>query len=225
MNEYGIAEVFFTLQGEGANVGRRAIFVRFRGCNLWTGRDDRRAESAERNGAKCPLWCDTDFVQGGRRTLAEIEAEIKALVAKHGAPDLVVFTGGEPLMQLDADLVQAAREASGRARLAIETNGTIESPVLAALDWICVSPKVRPEDIKVRHGHELKVVFPAYDPEAYEDLADGFEHRFVSPQADAGPRVGTSLLRVDHTKAALDFVLSHPGWRLSLQTHRIMEIP
>lgn len=208
---YSVKELFKTLQGEGAQAGRAAVFCRFAGCNLWTGRESDRA------GAAC-TFCDTDFVgtdgQGGGKfaDAAGLADVIAACWGEHPADRYVVFTGGEPLLQLDEALLQAVH-AQGFT-VAIETNGTLPPP--PGIDWICVSPKGR-APVVVERGHELKLVFPQADarPEAFAHLA--FEHFFLQPMD--GPA------RAAHTTQAVQYCLDHPQWRLSLQTHKYIGIP
>lgn len=225
---YRVKEVFATIQGEGRNAGTAAVFVRFAGCNLWNGQHEDRARDAERNEAKCPNWCDTDFVGGDTNSAEELAARVSAAaeLAGMGTPPLIVFTGGEPLLQLDVALLERFPDS----QLAIETNGTVEPTgelidVVELLDWICVSPKVEPDRIRLRHGNEIKVVFPAYDPLAYESLAAGFAHWYVSPLATPLARPGLSLLDQDAMQAAAEFVRRHPRWRLSVQAHKLVGIP
>ncbi|MEZ5917451.1 MAG: 7-carboxy-7-deazaguanine synthase [Parvularculaceae bacterium] len=211
MSIYSVKECFFTLQGEGAQTGRAAVFLRFAGCNLWSGREEDRA------GAAC-RFCDTDFVGvdgpgGGKfRSPHELASHVKSKwpKAEGGAP-LVVCTGGEPLLQLDEDLT-AALHACG-FEIAIETNGVLAAP--QGIDWICVSPKAR-EALAIVRGDELKLVFPQADaPQArFENLK--FRHFFLQPMD--GPD------REANTRAAIDYCLTHPQWRLSLQTHKIIGI-
>jgi 7-carboxy-7-deazaguanine synthase (Cx14CxxC type) len=209
---YLVKEIFFTLQGEGFQTGMPAVFCRFTGCNLWSGREEHRA------GAVCQ-FCDTDFVgtdgPGGGHFASP--ADLAAAVAATWAPGpegdrLVVCTGGEPLLQLDEPLVDALH-AEG-FRIAIETNGTCEPP--PGIDWICVSPKAGAE-LVLRHGDELKLVYPqaGLDPATVADLA--FDHLFLQPMD--GPQ------REEHTAAAVAYCLAHPRWRLSLQTHKYLGIP
>jgi 7-carboxy-7-deazaguanine synthase (Cx14CxxC type) len=207
---YAVKEIFYTLQGEGANAGRPAVFCRFAGCNLWSGRE------ADRARAECP-FCDTDFVgtdgEGGRRFASAEELATACLDATGEAgPGLIVLTGGEPMLQVDEPLI-AALHAAGFS-IAIETNGTL--PVPASIDWICVSPKAGTE-IRQRSGHELKLVYPqsGLDPEAVEHL--DFAHRFLQPMD--GPDVNRN------TQAAIAYCKAHPAWRLSLQTHKLIGIP
>ncbi len=204
---YAVKEIFYTLQGEGARAGRPAVFVRFAGCNLWSGREQDRAQ------AICQ-FCDTDFVgidgEGGgkfedARTLA---SSAFAFWPGGGAP-YVVCTGGEPLLQLDAPLIAALHEMG--FEIAVETNGTLAAP--AGIDWICVSPKANAELVQST-GHELKLVFPQVgaEPARYEGL--GFTNFFLQPMDNSA--------RDANTKAAITFCLAHPRWRLSLQTHKLL---
>jgi 7-carboxy-7-deazaguanine synthase len=207
---YAVKEIFLTLQGEGAHAGRAAVFCRFAGCNLWSGREQDRPTATCR-------FCDTDFVGtdgtlGGRYANAtELADAIAAQWADDAAHRYTVLTGGEPLLQLDAALI-AALHARGFA-IAIETNGTIEVP--AGVDWICVSPKAGAE-LMVRRGHELKLVYPqaGIAPEDFVSLA--FERFSLQPMD--GPDVA------DNTARAVDYCLRHPQWRLSLQTHKTLGI-
>ncbi|MFG1371760.1 7-carboxy-7-deazaguanine synthase [Xanthobacter oligotrophicus] len=209
---YAVKEMFLTLQGEGAQAGRAAVFCRFAGCNLWSGREDDRAD------AQC-RFCDTDFVgmdgEGGGR-FADAAALAVAIAVTWGSAAserrFVVFTGGEPLLQLDAALVDAVH-AQG-FEIAVETNGTVAAP--EGIDWICMSPKAG-TDLKLTRGHELKLVFPqpGLDPEALVWL--DFTHFFLQPMD--GPD------RLRNTEAAVAYCLSHPRWRLSLQTHKMIGIP
>ncbi|MGO4327883.1 7-carboxy-7-deazaguanine synthase [Cupriavidus sp. 2TAF22] len=212
---YAVKEIFYTLQGEGANAGRAAVFCRFSGCNLWSGREEDRAS------AVCQ-FCDTDFVgtdgtEGGKYRTAEALADKVAaqwpqdVDAGGAGRPLVVCTGGEPLLQLDAPLI-AALHARG-FEIAIETNGTL--PVPEGVDWVCVSPKMGAE-LVVTRGDELKVVIPqdGQDFAAYERL--DFRHFLV--QAMDGP------LARQNTALAVEFCQRRPRWRLSLQTHKLLGI-
>ena len=208
---YAVKELFHTLQGEGAQAGRAAVFCRFAGCNLWSGREEDRATAACR-------FCDTDFVgmdgEGGGR-FATPEALADAVAATWtGGPHhrYVVFTGGEPLLQLDPALI-AAVHARG-FEIAVETNGTLAAP--GGIDWICVSPKAGNPLVQVT-GHELKLVFPQADasPETFVGL--DFAHRWLQPMD--GPD------RLAHTQAAVAYCRRDARWRLSLQTHKIIGIP
>lgn len=208
---YAVKEIFHTLQGEGAQAGRAAVFCRFSGCNLWTGRE------ADRATAVC-TFCDTDFVgidpDGGRFTSAAALAD--AVLARWprdagAGAKFVVCTGGEPLLQLDAPLIEALHERG--FEIAVETNGTLAAP--AGLDWICVSPKST-APLTLRAGHELKLVYPQPDapPERFAGLA--FERFYLQPMD--GP-----ALR-ENTERATAYCLAHPQWRLSIQTHKWLGI-
>lgn len=209
---YKIKEIFYTLQGEGTHAGRPAVFCRFSSCNLWTGRE------ADRDRAICK-FCDTDFVgtdgEGGGK-FADAEALAEAVASKWpstgGGRPMVVCTGGEPLLQLDVNAIEAFH-ARG-FYVAVETNGTIAPP--PGIDWLCVSPKIGSELI-VEKGQELKFVVPqgAVDPTAFEHL--DFESFRVQPMD--GPDV------VANTELAVKFCLDHPFWQLSLQTHKHIGIP
>ena len=208
---YSVKEIFLTLQGEGGQAGRAAVFCRFAGCNLWSGREEDRAN------AVC-TFCDTDFVGmdgegGGRFAGPEALAEAVAACWRGSAENrLVVCTGGEPLLQLDPPLI-AALHAAGFS-IAVETNGTIAAP--EGLDWICVSPKAQAPLAQTR-GQELKLVYPqtGVDPARFEGL--DFERFFLQPMD--GPD------REANTQAAIAYCLSHPRWRLSVQTHKYLGIP
>jgi 7-carboxy-7-deazaguanine synthase len=208
---YAVKEIFLTLQGEGAHAGRASVFCRFTGCNLWTGREPDRAT------ATCQ-FCDTDFVGmdgpgGGRFAKPDDLAAAVEAAWTGGADDrLVVCTGGEPLLQLDAAAI-AALHARGFA-IALETNGTLAAP--SGVDWICVSPKADAPVIQ-QSGQELKLVYPqaGVDPAAFEHL--DFERFLLQPMD--GPA------REANTHAAIAYCLAHPRWRLSLQTHKYLGIP
>ena len=209
---YTVKEVFATLQGEGARAGRAAVFCRFAGCNLWSGREDDRA------GAVC-RFCDTDFVGldgvgGGRYGDAATLAEaINAAWLGDGRDErYVVFTGGEPLLQLDRDLLAAVHALGFEA--AVETNGTLDPP--PGLDWICVSPKAG-ASLRVRSGSELKLVYPQPGLDIAELAGLPFRHRWLQPMD--GPD------RAANTQAVVAYCLRHPQWRLSLQTHKLIGIP
>lgn len=216
---YAVKELFYTLQGEGANTGKPAVFCRFTGCNLWTGLERDRAT------AVCQ-FCDTDFVGtdgdgGGKFKTADELADViaKAWTGKEAGngtgEKFVVFTGGEPLLQLDAGLIDAVH-ARG-FKIAIETNGTIEVP--AGVDWICVSPKADAA-LVVKTGDELKLIYPQArgEPERYKDLQ--FKHRFLQPL----DTIGDNASQNKNTAAAVDYCMAHPEWRLSLQTHKFLGI-
>jgi 7-carboxy-7-deazaguanine synthase len=208
---YAVKEIFFTLQGEGANMGRAAIFCRFAGCNLWSGQEQDRAS------AVCK-FCDTGFVgidgvNGGRyRTAGELAERIESVwQAKGAAQRFVVCTGGEPLLQLDAALIEALHLRG--FEIAVETNGTIAAP--PGLDWICVSPKAG-SDVVQRSGNELKLVFPqtGMAPDQFENWE--FRHFFLQPMH------GSQTDR--NTRLAVRYCMEHPQWRLSLQTHKFIGI-
>jgi len=209
---YTVKEIFYTLQGEGANAGRPAVFCRFSGCNLWTGRE------ADRATAVC-TFCDTDFVgvgpDGGKfsspEALARAVSERWPWSSSEGSTPLVVCTGGEPLLQLDEPAIDALHAAG--FEIAVETNGTQVAP--AGLDWICVSPKST-ASLVLTSGDELKLVYPQSDapPERFESLR--FRHYFLQPMD--GPDVE------ENTRAAVAYCLAHPRWRLSVQTHKALGI-
>ncbi len=207
---YAVKEIFMTLQGEGAHAGRAAVFCRFAGCNLWSGREQDRTDAICR-------FCDTDFVGtdgtlGGRYATAEELADTIAGQWTGGeANRYTILTGGEPLLQVDAALIEALH-ARGFA-VGLETNGTLLPP--EGIDWICVSPKAGAE-LKLRHGHELKLVYPQAGarPEDFETLA--FERFSLQPMD--GPEAA------ENTARATEYCLTHPQWRLSLQTHKMIGI-
>ena len=209
---YTVKEIFYTLQGEGGQAGRAAVFCRFAGCNLWTGREEDRTK------AICQ-FCDTDFVgtdgPGGGKfaTPDDLAAAVAAQWrASSGGRPLVVCTGGEPLLQLDEPAINALH-AKG-FEIAVETNGTQPAP--NGLDWICVSPKAGAE-LVLKHGTELKLVFPQSQamPEQFEGL--DFKHYFLQPM--------DGLEGKRNTRLAIEYCLAHPRWRLSVQTHKVIGIP
>jgi 7-carboxy-7-deazaguanine synthase (Cx14CxxC type) len=208
---YAVKEIFYTLQGEGRNAGRASVFCRFAGCNLWSGREEDRAT------ATC-TFCDTDFVgmdgTGGGRfaTAAELAGAIRAeWSGDDGGRPLVVLTGGEPLLQVDKELVDALHESG--FEIAVETNGTLLPP--QGLDWICVSPKAG-APLQLTSGNELKLVFPqaAAWPDQFEGLA--FDHFLLQPLD--GPN------RDANTVQTIAYCMQHPRWRLSVQTHKTVGI-
>lgn len=207
---YAVKEMFLTLQGEGINAGRVAVFCRFTGCNLWSGRAEDRASATCR-------FCDTDFVgtdgdRGGRYSAASLAAMAASLWPDGtDARRLVVLTGGEPLLQVDAELIDALHDRS--FEIAVETNGTVEAP--PGLDWICVSPKAG-APLRITRGDELKLVYPqeGATPDMFEDL--GFRHFLLQPMD--GPDRGRAV------EAAIGYCLAHPAWRLSVQTHKMVGI-
>ncbi|WP_408598368.1 7-carboxy-7-deazaguanine synthase [Limnohabitans sp.] len=207
---YSVKEMFYTLQGEGANAGRPAVFCRFAGCNLWSGREE------DRSSAICQ-FCDTDFVgtdgDGGGKfaTAQDLALSIAAFWPKDQAHRLVVLTGGEPLLQVDSALVQALHAQD--FTIAVETNGTVLPP--EGIDWLCVSPKAG-SALVVRSGQELKLVYPqaGNHPEEFEQLH--FEYHYLQPMD--GPHATAN------TAAAIAYCQSHPQWRLSVQTHKLIGI-
>lgn len=211
MKTYSVKEIYYTIQGEGSRTGWPAVFLRFAGCNLWSGRE------VDRDTAVCQ-FCDTDFfgtdgINGGKYHLEEL-VRIVARLWPEESPDhrYIVCTGGEPLLQLDQDLVNALKEKG--FEVACETNGTMEPP--PGLDWICMSPKANTEII-VRSGNEIKLIYPqqGIDPADFEDW--GFDHFFLQPMD--GPRVN------EYTKRALEYCMQHPKWKLSIQVHKFLRIP
>lgn len=210
MKNYKVKEIYYTLQGEGAQTGRPAVFCRFTGCNLWSGREEDRAQ------AICQ-FCDTDFwgtdgTNGGRYSAEELAQQVIALWPdpEQGKP-YVVCTGGEPLLQLDEPLIEAFHQVG--LEVAVETNGTLPAP--AGLDWICMSPKAGTE-IVLTKGDELKLVYPQLgaEPELYAQL--DFDHFFLQPM--------DSPQQAENIQATVKYCLQHPQWRMSLQTHKILQI-
>lgn len=207
---YSVKEIFYTLQGEGLRAGRPAVFCRFAGCNLWTGREEDRPSGI------CQ-FCDTDFVGtdgtlGGKFTTAEaLATQVAAQWPEGQVHRYVVLTGGEPLLQVDTALTQALH-AQG-FEIAVETNGTVAVP--PGIDWICVSPKAGANFVQ-RRGHELKLVYPqpGLMPDAVADV--DFEHYLLQPM--------DGLMQRQNTRAAIEYCQAHPKWRLSVQTHKILEI-
>jgi 7-carboxy-7-deazaguanine synthase (Cx14CxxC type) len=209
---YAVKEIFYTLQGEGAQAGRAAVFCRFAGCNLWSGRE------VDRAAAVCK-FCDTDFVgvdgDGGGKF--ETASALAAAVEQKWAGDewrgrrFVVCTGGEPLLQLDSSLIDALHGYG--FEIAVETNGTVAAP--AGLDWVCVSPKAGAELVQ-RRGDELKLVYPQAGFDPSEFVSFDFRHFFLSPMDGPSRAVNTEL--------AVAYCMEHPQWRLSLQTHKILAI-
>ena len=212
---YRIKEVFYTLQGEGRNTGRAAVFCRFSGCNLWSGREEDRAEAICR-------FCDTNFVGtdgvgGGRFESADALADAVSTAwlgrrEMEGMKRFVVCTGGEPLLQMDSALIDSLHERG--FEIAIETNGTVEVP--AGIDWVCMSPKADAR-LVVTRGNELKLIYPQLgaEPGRYLDLS--FDHFYLQPMD--GPA------RMENTRAAVEYCLKNPRWRMSLQTHKYLGIP
>ena len=208
---YTIKEMYFTLQGEGFHTGRPSVFIRFSGCNLWSGLEK------DRKNAICN-WCDTDFVgingsNGGKYSALEIKEIIAGLWPENQpSKPYVVCTGGEPLLQIDENLIQVIKNAG--FEIGLETNGTIIPP--DGIDWICVSPKAN-ANLILKNGNELKVVYPqcGMNPRIHEKLK--FDHFYIQPM--------DGIDQKDNIKRSEKFVLNHPKWKLSLQTHKILGIP
>jgi 7-carboxy-7-deazaguanine synthase len=234
---YAVKAIWRTVQGEGAWAGRPAVFVRLAGCNLWTGYEHDRARDAERSDAHCPLWCDTDFTrEGAVRLSADDLAEEIARVAAQENPRqpvrFAVLTGGEPLLQADASLIDALH-ADG-FEVACETNGTVSlAEAFAARDgslrppdWVVCSPKLPEDRLALEWCDELKLVVPDYRPDAYAGLAarvrqhdlGGRPRRFLWLQPEDGPR------RAEATRLAVSLAVRNPDWRVSVQTHKILGV-
>ena len=212
---YSVKEIYYTLQGEGAQAGRPAVFLRFAGCNLWSGRDQDRHKGP----GGCSRWCDTDFVGtdgpgGGKFATAE---ELAQAVVRHW-PDLnqgkpyVVCTGGEPLLQLDETAIEALHGAG--FEVGVETNGTLSTP--KGLDWICVSPKAG-SDLVQKSGDELKLVYPQSGAMPEDFVGLDFKQFFLQPMD------GPELER--NTRTTIDYCLTHPQWRFSVQAHKVLGMP
>lgn len=207
---YKIKEIYYTIQGEGYHTGRPAVFCRFAGCNLWSGREE------DRDKAVCK-FCDTDFwgtdgINGGKYSALELASTILSLWPSHSDQKVfVVCTGGEPALQLDSVLVDTFHNAG--FEIAIESNGTV--PLADNIDWICISPKAN-STLVVTHGNELKLVYPQPEnkPEDYKDLH--FDHFYLQPLDDQ--------CQQENIKKSLQYCLSHPWWKLSIQTHKVIGI-
>lgn len=214
---YSIKEAFYSLQGEGAHAGRPALFCRFTGCNLWSGLEKTRSQS------DCQ-FCDTDFIgtdgqNGGKfNTASQLRSHIDALWPSGHGHKYVVFTGGEPALQLDTNLIKEMKDHG--YMIAIETNGTLALP--DGIDWICVSPKT-PKKLVIIKGDELKLVYPQeqLDPEQFEIL--DFDNFYLQPM-DQGHLSVDQIPLINTQEATLHYCLSHPRWRLSLQTHKMLNI-
>lgn len=208
-HRYTIKEIHDTMQGEGTYTGSRIILVRFSGCNVWSGREDDRAKGR----ARCALWCDTDFRGGTEYTASELADQIKLLWGDCRLPPRVLFTGGEPALQYDGELYQVLKGFSGSGSgsgclIHIETNGSI--PLKAPVDWCTVSPK-SPLPV-VQRASEIKLVYPGDDPSSYRGLSD---HLYLQPLA-GDPEA------LNH---CLAYIRRHPEWKLSLQTHKFIQLP
>lgn len=233
---YRVKAIFPTIQGEGYWAGAPAVFVRLVGCNLWDGRDEHRRMFANEHGISCPLWCDTDFTRTGSRCLTAVEV-LEQVTFFNTTAEIVVLTGGEPLLQVDSELVSMLKR--GGFQVHIETNGTVSlyrgfserRELVGPLpDWITLSPKKHPDDLSLEFCHEYKLVAPDYilSPDWAEYAQEitrpirhplkNVEHRCLYVQPEDGPRIDES------TKAALDFVQMNPGWRISAQTHKILGV-
>ena len=209
MSVYSVKEIYYTLQGEGFHTGRPAVFCRFSGCNLWSGREE------DRHKAICS-FCDTDFWgidgnNGGKYIASDLRNKILSLWPSDAAP-FIVFTGGEPGLQLDNELIRTLKE--NHAEIAIETNGTLELP--KGIDWICMSPKAN-TDIIITSGNELKIVYPQKDIEPRDFGSFDFDYFYVQPM--------DNIDRDANTRTCISFCKNNPQWRLSLQTHKYLDIP
>lgn len=226
---YQVKNIFHTLQGEGFFAGRPAVFVRLVGCNMWSGYEEDRTRDAERTGADCPLWCDTHFTKEGSQSLRAGEL-VEEMIAVGGDTRFCVFTGGEPLLQMDGPLIQALHEAG--FQVAVETNGTIrlaesfpDQPELQP-DWIVCSPKLPEEQLPLERFDELKLVIPDYRPKQYRNFADrarlheieGTKVPLLWLQPEDGPRLEEAK------QLAVQLVLDNPNWRVSVQTHKVLGI-
>lgn len=210
---YSAKEIYYTIQGEGLNCGRAAVFLRFSGCNLWSGRKEDRG----RGRGGCSQWCDTDFVgvdgpNGGRfATAGDLSEQVRSLWPNASGYPLVVCTGGEPLLQLDVSLIDALHQIG--FEIAIESNGTIAVPT--GVDWVCISPKAG-APLVVQSGNELKLVYPqdGMPPEKFENL--DFQHFLLQPLD--GPNLE------DNIQSVLAYCLAHPRWRVGIQAHKLLRI-
>lgn len=208
---YAVKEIFLTLQGEGAQAGRRAVFLRFAGCNLWSGREEDRAT------ATCQ-FCDTDFVgtngENGAKyaDAAALADKVQSLWGVVGGTPYVVITGGEPMLQLDAALVDALH-ARG-FEIGVESNGTL--PAVPGIDWLCISPKAGSDVVQTK-GNELKLVWPQPGSDWQTMESWSFDHFLIQPM--------DSVARAENLQAAIQFVMEHPKWRLSLQNHKALGLP
>lgn len=210
---YAVKEIFLTLQGEGVHAGRRAVFLRFTGCNLWTGREEDRAN------AICQ-FCDTDFVgmdgeNGGRYSADDLATKVAELWGEGNSDRYVVLTGGEPMLQVDDALVDGLH-ARGFT-IAIESNGTIETH--PRIDWVCISPKAG-SDVVQRRGDELKLVWPQTGSDTEAMAGWNFANFLIQPMDS-----GDSAANQANVESATSFVMTHPNWRLSLQNHKILGLP
>lgn len=231
---YRIKEVFATIQGEGIKAGTPAVFVRFAGCNLWGGENATRKRDAARNRAACPMWCDTDFRKGTSMEWTGVLSEIlaEAGTVKMSSIPLIVLTGGEPMLQVDDELMAGLRSGLGRkTKIAIETNGTIQIPrsLDRELDWVCVSPKQLPSEVRHRCGNELKIPYPGslVEPEEYANKLVMFDNYVLTPRAELipGKQPGHTRVRRTHAEQVAEYCMAHPRWRMSLQMHKHAGLP
>lgn len=227
MKVYSVKAVWRTLQGEGAWAGRPAVFVRLTGCNMWSGYEADRVRDAEGNDASCPLWCDTDFTKEGAQKLTASELADEML-AVAGEIRFCVLTGGEPFLQADGPLIEALHHAG--FFVATETNGTIalaETFGDKPPDWVVCSPKLAADQVVLEAMDELKLVVPDYQPKEFRsligrtrtNLIGGSESKFLWLQPEDGPRLAEA------TRMAIDLAQSNPEWRVSVQTHKVLDIP
>lgn len=233
MKKYKVKSIWRTLQGEGYYAGRPAIFIRFVGCNLWSGYAADRERDAHRNAASCPLWCDTDFTKEGSTayTLHELVDAIRLLDESNCR--FCVITGGEPLLHIDAQLIKALQQSG--FEVAVETNGTValskncrdeESQTLLAPDWIACSPKLGQERLELEFFDELKLVVPSYQPQDFGDFLLRQRRHMRSDrlvpllwlQAEDGPRLKEAI------RLAVDIALDNPAWRVGAQTHKLLDV-
>lgn len=211
---YIVKNVFRTIQGEGAQAGSAVVFVRLAACNMWSGNEADRERDAERNGARCPLWCDTDFNGGTRMTAEEV---LRCVLACAGPVRSVVISGGEPLLQIDDELLSTLTGAG--ISVAIETNGTVPykgSAEVLQWCWVTLSPKRSRERTALQSANELKLVWPAHDPSDWESFDAGY--LFIQPLADKDER------DTECEREAAAWVMAHPRWRLSVQLHKVLGV-
>lgn len=226
MKKYPIVEIFRSIQGEGVWSGRPAVFIRFAGCNMWSGLEEHRGRDAERNGVRCPRWCDTDFRKGLNWSAVEIARYVGEL--NPSKQRMIVLTGGEPALHVDVSLLRCLRNES--RMIAIETNGSIaiEQDVLAWIDWVTCSPKQKPSQIKLNRCSELKVVFESNgtNPNEYlsEECSLSVDTRclYVQPELSGlAPWTTLGELRA-HVRDVVQFIDANPDWKLSCQLHKLV---
>jgi organic radical activating enzyme len=223
---YNVVEVFRTIQGEGTHAGRAAVFIRFAGCNLWSGLAKHRERDAKRSGAQCPKFCDTDFRPRHKYTISEIVTEVLHYALPCTSKPICVITGGEPMLQLDQALIDALAPLVDL--IAVETNGTVALPAGVRRDsvWITLSPKLEAGALRLTDCDELKVVWPQYNPESFEGVVSVPPGRkFVQPCAATDVvTIGSSALKPAVMLAAAEWVIRNPRWRLSVQTHKVIGV-